>query len=215
MKEITLGYDVREMWYLGDHWAPPMDGLPRKGLCIEPSIWGSVFMTGDCPGIVGEDRKDYGLGSIPLPEMQIVGLNMPLWSRLQRMQDYLKTQNAKSQKCHYIIAITFCGQDPERTLRERTEWPYYCETVPSVIGNDWDLLGYDVTSCYSESVISGLFVPDAEQASMSHFETILNEHALFSEVADADRFRTALDVSWPDESPHLIYGIWRIAEILL
>jgi len=81
--------------------------------------------------------------------------------------------------------------------------------------DDWTLVGYDVTSCYSESMISARFGPRIKRGEACECEDDLNEHLLFSELTRADRFRRAQDAAHDRESPHMIYGIWRVAETAL
>jgi hypothetical protein len=189
-------------------------GRFKKMLSIEGSLWGSIFNTGDYPDLVGQEREKHGLGTLDLPEMGIVGMNLPFWSDLNSMLDYVRENTRRRGRLYWVVAITICLEDPERELKERTEWPYYAETIPADIQSDWVLAGYDVTAYDSESLITPC-MESLTSGKASDFEKDLNEYMLFSELAKADDFRRAQDADYELGYPHMIYGIWRVAEIVL
>jgi hypothetical protein len=213
MRERILGYDVREMWY-EDQFGLVKRGKFRKMLSIEGSLWGSIFDTGDYYSLVGQEREKHGLGTLELPEMRVVGINLPFWSHLNNMMDYVKENVPKLERLYWVVAIRICLEDPERELKERTEWPYYVETIPGDIQSDWVLAGYDVTTGDSESMITSC-VESLTSGEASDFEKDLNEYMLFSDLEKADEFRRARDADYELGYPHMIYGIWRVAEIVL
>jgi hypothetical protein len=213
-KERILGYDVREMWH-EDEFDLIKRGRFKKMLSIEGSLWGSIFDTRDYPDLVGQEREKYGLGTLELPEMDVVGMNMQFWSDLGSMLDYVRERSRKSGRLYWVVAITICLEDPERELKERGEWPYYAETIPGDIQSDWVLAGYDVATRDSESVISPCLEPLVVRGEACEFEKDLNEYMLFPKLAKADEFRRAQDAVYEIGYPHMIFGIWRVAEILL
>jgi hypothetical protein len=211
MRERILGYDIREMWY-EDQFDLIKHGRFKKMLSTAGSLWGSLFDQGDCPDLVGPEREKYGLGTVELPELLVVGMNRPFWTDLGAMLDYAQTHAPRSGRLYWIVAITICLEDPEQELKEREEWPYYSEPVPGNLQDDWVLVGYDVTSCYSESMISGELGPGLESGDPCEFAHHLNQYLLFSSIAKAEEFSKALDVSNENESPHTVYGIWKASE---
>jgi hypothetical protein len=211
MQERILGYDVREMWYRDQH-DLVKSGRFKKMLSVEGSLWGSIFNTGDCPDLTGRHREAIGLGVVELPGMAVVGMNLPLWSRLADMQNYLASHASKTGHLYWVVAITICLPDPAWELKARREWPYYAETVPEVLQDDWALAGYDVTSRDSESMISARLPPGIVPEDARELDQNLNDYMLFPSLAVAHRFRTLWDSTSPGEAPHLIYGIWRIEE---
>ncbi len=214
MEEKIIGYDVREMWFTNKH-DFIKDERFEKVLSIDASIWPSIFNTGDYPDINGKERGKYGLGTVELPSsLSVVGINKPLWNDLVGMQNYLKKHYVKSGKLYWVVAITICLQDSEQKLKERKEWPYYSKTVPETLKNDWMLVGYDLTSCYSESVISSCYKSDRRTKGLFELDKNINEYMLFTNIAKASEFRRIQDTMGQFESPHLIYGIWRIQETL-
>jgi hypothetical protein len=214
VEEIILGYDVRETW-CEDEWEPIRQGRFKKMLSIDASLWGSVFNQGNYPDLAGEERERIGLGVIELPELADMGMNKPLWSNLAFMKGYLAACGPDSGRAYWVVAVTMFGQDLERDLKARQEWPYYAETDPAAIQDSWVRVGYDVTSCYSESMISAQLGPSLERGEDDEFVKDLNEYMLFSEMHSADRFRCAQDSANEGEAPHLVYAIWRVEEILL
>ena len=211
MQEIVLGYDVREMWY-EDQYELIRRGRFKKMLSIDTSLWGSVFNQGDYPDLEGEGRERIGQGVIELPAM---GMNKPLWGNLELMKEYLAECGLNSGRAYWIVAITMFGQNLERKLKARQEWPYYAETVPETIEDRWARVGYDVTSCHSESMISSQLGLSREEGENGEFGKDLNEYMLFSEMRSADRFRCGQDNVNEGEAPHFVYAIWRVEEILL
>ncbi len=214
MEEKIIGYDVREMWFTSkDDFIK--DGRFKKVLSIDASIWPSIFNTGDYPNITGKDREKLGLGTVELPSsLTVIGINKPLWDNLVNMGNYLKRHGDKSERLYWIVAITICQQDSEQKLKERNEWPYYSNTVPDNLNNDWMLVGYDVTSCISESVIAPCYDIDIKTKGLFELDKNINEYTLFSNIAKASEFKRIQDTISQSESPHLVYGIWRIQEIL-
>ena len=213
MKEQILGYDVREMWYESQYDLIKR-GRFKKMLSIEGSLWGSIFKSGDYPGLVGPAREEIGLGTLELPNMDVVGMNIHFWSVLASMLHYVREHSRQSGRLYWAVAITVCLEDPERELKARTEWPYYAETIPPDIQSDWVLVGYDVTTSDSESMITPCLEP-LEKREACEFAKDLNEYMLFSTLAQADEFRRAQDTAYELGYPHMIYGIWRVAEIEL
>lgn len=76
------------------------------------------------------------------------------------------------------------------------------------------LVGYDVTSCYSESIISPCYDSDKRTKGLFELEKNINEYTLFSNIAKASEFKRIQDTIAKFEAPHLVYGIWRIQKIL-
>ena len=212
MRERILGYDIREMWY-EDEYEPVKQGRFKKMLSMSEDLWGSLFGPGSCPDIVGAERERLGLGTVELPELCVVGESTPLWSSLDTMLSYAQSHVAKSGRLYWVVAITIRLEDPERELQEREEWPYYSEPVPDSLQDDWPLIGYDVTNCYSESMIVDVLGPSLETGDGRGCPRDLNPFLLFSSIDEADDFRKELDVMYEDESPHMIYGIWSVRQL--
>ena len=212
MEEKIIGYDVREMWY-----KRPYDFRMGSKLVkmLTDDLWSSIFFwEGDYPDVVGEDREEKGFGMIELPDMSRVGINYHLWSDLADMQNFLRPYRCAEGKPYWVVAITLRAEDLERKSRaiDRESWPRDPESNPDSIQGDWVLVGYDVTSVWSESMITAKLPSEAEAEDVAELTRELNEYGLFPSMEKADEFKTRWDTAFPDEEPHLVYGIWRIEE---
>ena len=213
MEEKIIGYDVREMWY-----KEPCDfrmgSQLVKMLSIDHTLWSSIFHHGGYGDLGEKDREEKGFGMIELPSISRVGANYHLWSDLADMQNYLSPYRCAEGKPYWVIAITLRTEDLERMPRDREYWPYDPESNPDSIQSDWVLVGYDLTSRWSESMITpALLSPETEAEAVAELPRELNEYLLFPSIEKAAEFKMRWDsAAFPDEAPHLVYGIWRIEE---
>jgi hypothetical protein len=209
MRNRILGYDVRLMRADDLH---ETTATARKLLSVDQSLWASAFNTGDYPDLAGREREERGLGTVKLPEFAIVGANRPFWSRLGPMVEYVEKHVPKWRRLYWVIAVTICLREPQRELKEREEWPYLSEPVPDAVQDTWAFIGYDVTSCHSESMISPRLGCTGEPGDARGLARGLNDHLLFATIYEACEFKEELDSRYEGEAPHLVYGIWRISE---
>jgi hypothetical protein len=212
MEEKIIGYDVREMWY-----KEPCDfrmgSKLVKMLSIDQTLWSSIFHHGGYGDLVGKDREEKGFGMIELPDMSRVGINYHLWSDLADMQNFLRPYRCAEGKPYWVVAITLRTEDLEAESRDKEYWPYEPESNPDSIQSDWVLVGYDLTSRWSESMITPvLFSPETEAEDVAELTRELNEYLLFPSIEKAVEFKMRWDTAFPDPAPHLVYGIWRIEE---
>lgn len=211
MEEKVMGYDVREMWvdYRYDF---RMGSKLVKGLA--DSLYNSVFDHGGYPDVVGKDREEMGLGMIELPPMSRVGINYPLWSDLADMLDYLRPYRCAEGKLCWVVAITLRPEDLEQKCQslDKEQWPRDPEANPDGIQDKWVLAGYDLTNVWSDGMIVPKLSPEAEAAEVAELTRELNEYLLFRSMEKAVEFKTRWDAAFPEESPHLVYGTWRIEE---
>ncbi len=210
MEEKILGYDVREMWQK-DRCDFRMGSRLVKGLCHE--LWESIFDWG-CPDVVGEDRERMGLGMIELPPMSRVGINYPLWSDLADMLDYLRPYRCAEGKPYWVVAITLRAEDLEQMFRAlgREHGPRDPEANPDRIQSDWVLVGYEVMNVWSDGRIVVKLFPEADAQEVSELTRELNQYLLFPTIEKAGEFKMRWDAAFPEEAPHLVYGVWRIEE---
>ena len=210
MEEKIIGYDVREMWYK-DTCDFRMGSKLVKTL--SNYLWSSIFDWG-YRDVVGKDREELGFGMIELPPMSRVGINYPLWSDLADMLNYLRPYRCAEGKPYWVVAITLRTEDLEGEPRDKDHypWPYEPESNPDSIQSDWVLVGYDLTTEWSENPITGHLGPSAEAQDVSELTRELNQYLLFPNIEKAAEFKMRWDTAFPDEAPHLVYGIWRIEE---
>lgn len=211
MKEKIIGYDVREMWYR-EPYDFEMGGKLVKMLSVDHTLWSPIFHHGGNEDVAGKDQEEKGFGIIELPPMSLVGVNSHLWSDLADMQNYLRPYRCAEEKPYWVVAITLRTEDLERKSRAigRESWPRDPESNPDSIQGDWVLVGYDVTSVWSETMITGRLGPEPEDIAKLTRE--LNNYGLFPSMEKADEFKTRWDTAFPDDAPHLVYGIWRVEE---
>jgi len=209
MEERILGYDVREMWY-----KEPCDFRMGSKLVkgLADNLYNSIFDRGDYPDIVGKEREEKGFGMIELPPMSRVGINYPLWSDLADMLNYLSPYRSAEGKPYWVVAITLRTEDLERESRDREYWPRDPEANPDRIQSDWVLVGYDLTSVWSEGMIVPSLSPEAKAEEVAELTRELNEYLLFPSMEKAVEFKMRWDTASPEEAPHLVYGTWRIEE---
>ncbi len=213
MEEKIIGYDVREMWY-----KEPCDfGMGSKlvkMLSVDHTLWSPIFHHGGNGDLVEKDLEELAYGMIELPSMSLVGVNSHLWSDLADMLNYLSPYRCAEGKPYWVVAVTLRAEDLERKSRAigREMWPRDPESNPDSIQGDWVLIGYDVTSVWTESMITPTLSPEAEAEDAAELTRELNEYVLFPSMEKADEFKTRWDTAFPDEAPHLVYGIWRIEE---
>jgi hypothetical protein len=211
MKEKIIGYDVREMWY-----KEPCDFEMGSKLvkALSNYLWSSIFNDGSYREIEGERREELGLGMIELPPVSRVGVNYPLWSDLADMLNYLRPYRCAEGKPYWAIAKTLRTEDLEGESRNKDDypWPYEPESNPDSIRSDWVLVGYDLTTEWSENPIIANLAPSAEAQEVSELTRELNQYLLFPTIEKAGEFKERWDAAFPDDAPHLVYGIWRVEE---
>lgn len=212
MEEKIIGYDVREMW-LKIRYGFRMGSKLVKMLSMDHTLWSSIFFwEGDYPDVVGKDREEKGFGMIALPPFARVGMNYPMWSDLADMQNYLSVYRCAEGKPYWVVAITRRTEDLEGGTRVRENWPHDPESNPDSIQSDWVLVGYDVTDMWSDSKIAPKLFPEAVAEGVAELTRELNEYLLFRSIEKAADFKMRWDTAFPEEAPHLVYGIWRIEE---
>jgi hypothetical protein len=208
MEEKVIGYDVREMWFK-DKYDFRMGSKLVKGLSSD--LWSTIFDWGR-RDVVGKRREEVGLGMIELPPMSRVGINCPLWSDLTDMLNYLSPYRCAEGKLYWVVAITLRTEDLERESRDREQWPRDPEANPNSIQSDWVLVGYDLTTEWSENMITPKLLREDEADDVAELTRELSEYLLFPSIEKAAEFKMRWDTAFPECAPHLVYGIWRIEE---
>ncbi|WP_257460217.1 hypothetical protein [Archangium lipolyticum] len=211
VEEWLLGFDVRELGLdVGREWPESRRGLyllredVRKPLAVDTAVWPSLF--GE--GLPGSECERLGLREAELPAWR--GPNAPLWDDLERMKGCLETLGAVKEEPHALIAVSvyWDGRPAEGT------WPgvpYRERTMPSVRGDGWRFLGFDVGD---GGLISGLgncgyTEPEAPEL-RRQWAGRLNEHHLLGELEQALAFRELSDRRVPEHAPFFVWGLWLI-----
>jgi len=213
MEERILGYDVREMWY-----KEPYDFRMGSKLVkmLTADMWSSILDYGSYPDVVGNDREELGLGMIELPPIvPRFGTSYPVWSNLADLLNYLSPYQCAEGKPYWVVAITLRTVDLEREpqYRTREDWPRDPKANPDSVQSDWVLVGYDLGSEWSLSRITQHLVSEeAEAQDVSELTRELNRYGLFPTIEKAGEFGMLWDTAFPEDAPHVVYGIWRIEE---
>lgn len=212
MEEKILGYDVREMWF-DDEFDFHMGSKLVKMLTAD--VWSSILDYGSYPDVVGNDREELGLGMIELPPIvPRFDTSYPVWSNLADLLNYLSPYRCTEGKAYWVVAITLRTVDLEREpqYRTREDWPRDPKANPDSVQSDWVLVGYDLGSEWSLSRITQHLEPSAEAQDVPGLATELNQYGLFPNIKTAGEFGMLWDTAFPEDAPHVVYGIWRIEE---
>ncbi|MEN6335303.1 MAG: hypothetical protein ABFE01_13720 [Phycisphaerales bacterium] len=65
---------------------------------------------------------------------------------------------------------------------------------------------------WSEEMITRELSSEVEDQEASELARELNQYLLFPTMEKAREFAIRWDTTYPDDAPHLVYGIWRIEE---
>ncbi len=221
--ELLIGFDAREMWYYEN--AKPIgqaaimslsffrNGI-KKGLSIDPSIWGSVFDTGDCVALVGEERRSVGLGTLKLPDW--VGPNKPFWDNLSDLEHYLLLHDSEIIKPYWIIAVTRLSL-PQEIENTSHEWPFFEPTNPPSLLPEWKLIGFDIADHDGEARLTGTEFKGSEQyleSLRNRWWAHINEYHLFKDLVAAIAYKEFLNQQYPSYAQYFVYGIWLITQVV-
>ncbi len=210
MEEKILGYDVREMWYK-EKCDFSMGSKLVKMLTAD--VWSSILDYGDSPDVVGKDREELGLGMIQLPRIvPRFGTSYPVWSNLADLLNYLGPYRCAEGKPYWVVAVTLRTEDLEREPQYREDWPRDPKSNPDSIQSGWVLVGYDLGSEWSLSRITQHLGSSAEAQVVPELTRELNHYGLFANIETAGEFAMQWDTAFPENAPHVVYGIWRIEE---
>ncbi|HQU42471.1 MAG TPA: hypothetical protein PK867_06645 [Pirellulales bacterium] len=207
--ERLLGYDVRVIWP-GENTDWPAARRQaylyrrdvRSPLSTDVMVWPSAFdCRGDCPGRF--ERRF----------LQFIWHD-DLWADLAILRAYCKRYFFSAAEDAFrpaMVALTLVVSGAQ----ERSELNKLQGAVePATLDAGWVCLGYDVSDRWLLSALTncGHNINDgARGPSSAQWEARLNEHHLFTSIADAIAYRTFADSDVPEHSPFFVYGVW-IAE---
>lgn len=190
MKEIVIGFDVREMKtpYLAQ-WSDErkqtylIKKQVKKPLSIDRLVWPSVL--DDAPN-----------GTVN---------NICLWRNGNVLKQFFQAMAQGSNEA-FCVAFTLLSDD--RTSLENFD---LAGISPAEIGQDWELLGYDVAD---GGLLSGLTNCGYEPTDAHHFAGLfirhINKYHLFTDFGVASVFAEMNDLRVPEHAPFFVYGIYRI-----
>ena len=71
------------------------------------------------------------------------------------------------------------------------------------------------TTCYTESVIGVELDICRERGQVCEIDKDVNPYLLFENMTGANQYRRTLDTADEHRSPHMVYGIWRVGELVI
>lgn len=154
-----------------------------RPLSLDPMVWGQA-------------RAPAGqAAATPLPWVSVEDV-------LQRSKSWAGADDS------VVIIIGVVAEDPqeEAALARSTGTDTELKVQPG-----WEIVGFDV----ADGTFSGLSNCGYDMDELSVLRPVwasrLNEHGLFSEIADALSYRRLTDERVPEHAPFYVFGIWIVA----
>lgn len=232
MKEILVGYDVREMWvdleYLWNA-RRRKEFLLRtnvyKPMSVQTVVWPSVFELDIAEPI------DY-MAALPLSKKyqtqewdRVVrnhsllltpskhGYRGAVWDTLDVLKNNIITAWSTQWKPSWIIAITkFVDSDNDSDAEVYNN--YF--VVPRKRRPSWKLLGYDVADDFFTSFISNAgYTDDEVDLLRQNWSKHFNQYHLFDNFDLASQYVDVAYTRDANHGPFAVYGIYGIQQIQL
>jgi hypothetical protein len=211
-----LGYDVRfdRSAYLEAHWTPERrrafllsDSIDWP-LSVDPNAWPSYFLDHSLVQTLGSAIETYVKErAIVLDpnadDLRFQGLR--LWASLDRM---LETYARQKHDVPRGIVVAVRLEHAESVQHAHFEVVLHPEVDPSLVGRDWQLLGYDVADQHLTSSLANL--REGRDILRATVGPQLNQHGLFSSRQDALSFRGQSDQLFSVYGPFCVYSLYRI-----
>lgn len=207
-EERVLGYDARELSAGAPDWLEQRrhEYLLRpevvKPLSTDGMVWSSVFEGFDASG-----RRAAGVIELP----QWTGPIQRLWDSLLRLTAHLdQVCGSQWPPCRLIAITLLYGRCP---AEERRKWDERIVSItPSMVGRDWELLGYDVSDEWLLSGLSNCGYTSEEVVPLRRrWAPHLNDHHLFTDPERANEFVAVSNERVEEHAPFYAYGIYAIA----
>lgn len=232
MREILIGYDIREMWSdIDSFWDAErrktflLKQNVKKPMSVDNAVWPSIYKLDNAEPIdymkaIRRSKKyktkewdntvkNHKVLSIP----NHTGWLGDLWDELSVIKQNTSVSWSDKWKPCWIIAITqFIDSIDETNIEEYSS----CFVIPKETDSSWTLLGYDVADTFLTGFISNAGYTDEEieplrQEWIEHF----NHWHLFN---DFDLARKYVDVAYKrdfNHGPFAVFGIYGIEQIEL
>jgi hypothetical protein len=211
--EILVGFDARIVWSEQDGPHPDRKDFRIYLNAAEPYstdtlVWPSVFVQGLGGSTNVEGRQQFRQTGVKLPAL--TGPVARTWESLAVLQQYLQEKAAEIQRSSWTIAI--CAYCETEYLEEYPDDWYFTRaairTDPPHRDTSWPLLGYDVADYSLNSTLSAYWSQSPDER--RRWESRLNAHHLFTEIADAQEYRDHADKTFGLRDRQEIYGLYRI-----
>lgn len=209
--EMVLGYSLREAWRGGDYWTARRRSCELLSMAIpqprsvDTNVWWDAFTCADIPEVTSPETH-YGL------------LAFSCSALIESWRPHNVGRTA------HVVAITWPITNTVSPLVEParvpawfgrdSDWP----SMPSRASEDWQLLGYDVSSVDFCSVLasSGPPIRYMPESCRCYWRDRLNDHHLFASQADALSFVDVCRQDFPRRTYAIdtyAFGLWFVAEI--
>lgn len=192
--ELVLGFDAREVALPFAHSWPQerreqylLRPDLEKPLSTDVMVWESVFHLNE---------------QVALPKW--IGPVQELWDSLERLETFLKHEDAQLTKPYQVIGVT-------RFLDSRlqAEMQNHFQITPAEIDKSWQLLGYDVSDTYLLSGLSNCaYTSDEIKIFRERWSPQLNQHHLFTDYEQANVFKHMSDERVKEHAPFFVYGLY-------
>lgn len=126
------------------------------------------------------------------------------WSDLAAMCESARAKGVDGSLVSTVVVWDFLtSQERQRWASERLE-----PTQPAILGQEWQLLGFDVADSW---LISGLsncgYVDNEREEWRSRWSEKLNGFHLLADPLDAQIFAEATNRRVPEHAPFFVYGL--------
>jgi hypothetical protein len=200
MRDKLVGFDLREAPTLVDAWEDD-----RK----------AAFLLRDdvnCPLSV-----DQQVWATLLPEDPLSHEGRGLLFHWDNLAALLRAGSLEIGSVHRPCCVAVTIVWDVLSVEERSYWSTQklVETVPSTLGPEWTLLGYDVADPWLVSGLSNCgYSPGERTKFRPQWEDKINEYHLFDDAAVAHSFALATNQRVPEHAPFFVYGLF-IQDVVL
>jgi len=232
MKEIMIGYDIREMWLdTESFWNEErrkeflLKQQVKKPISVDNTVWPSIYNLDiaepiDYMRAIPRSKnyktkewdntvKNHKVLSIP----NHTGWLGDLWNELSVVKQNTSVSWSNKWKPCWIIAITQFTDAIDETDVEKYS-SYF--VTPQEINSLWTLLGYDVADTFLTGFISNAgYTDDEVEPLRREWVEYFNQWHLFN---DFDLARKYVDVAYKrdfNHGPFEVFGIYGIEQIEL
>ena len=231
MKEILIGFDVREMWIPTNIlWEQSRKNrnLLRldtdKPLSVDPTVWQSIFdidnptNSGVLPKIEAlswekvpsktkyqtEQWRSIFENSLQLRKPEWIGPR-EAWGNLEQLINHV-TQYWATWKPSWVIAITTVVSDDREIVNLKSY-----DIKPKHIFSEWELLGYDVADYFFTSFLTNATYSSQEKNDFQKtFKKQLNKHHLFETIEQAEAYVPVAESRDEQHGEMYSYGIYLV-----
>lgn len=213
MKDKVLGFDIRivDSRVVSNRW----DTARRERYLIRPDVECPVSVdTVVLPSIFefSDDGKGgTGTNKIVVRPMGMHQLAFKIWRDKNSMIKVLTEHSGRSDGAAVLSVAIVAVDGALRALGSPWE-EVLDETVePEVLGDDWQLIGYDVADRYLTSGLSNCGYDENEKKKLpiKNWAARINDYGLLERLDWAVEFKQLTDQRVREHAPFLVFGLYR------